>query len=108
MAARKTPKKPKTAGKTSKPRKTAAKAKKPAAKTKAEAGVTVQAVNRGHLFTLRPRVSTAFRPEDFQTAKRELADETYPSIEAAARAVAERALALSNEPRGKHDFAPSR
>ena len=79
-----------------------------AASKKREAAISATAVNRGHLFTLRPRVSTAFRPEDFLEAKRQLEEERYESIEAAARAVAERALALCNEPKMKRDFQPGR
>jgi hypothetical protein len=66
------------------------------------------AVNRGHLFALRPRVSAAFRQEDFIAARRLLESEAYESIEEAARAVAERALSLSNDPKGKRDFRPGR
>ena len=54
-------------------------------------------VNIGHIFSLRPRVSTAFKPGDFSAAKQLLRDETFESIEAAARAVAEKALDLTNE-----------
>jgi hypothetical protein len=81
----------------------------PKAEPKGETGISSLAVNRGHLFALRPRVSTAFRPEDFLTARRELEDESYESIEAAARAVAERALALSTDTKKtKRDFQPGR
>ncbi len=90
-------------------REAAAKPKREAAaKPKREAKVSSLAVNRGHLFALRPRVSTAFRPEDFLAARRLLEDEGFESIEAAARAVAERALALCNEPKTKRDFRPGR
>jgi hypothetical protein len=79
--------------------------KKPAAEkkapAKAEGAVSSLEVNRGHLFALRPRVSTAFRPEDFLAAKRDLAEEKFESIQKAARAVAERALALSNDPKAR-------
>jgi hypothetical protein len=86
------------------PKKAAAKAK-----PKSEKAISSLAVNRGHLFALRPRVSSAFRPEDFLTARRELENESYESIEAAARAVAERALALSNDTKKtKRDFQPGR
>jgi hypothetical protein len=54
-------------------------------------------VNRGHLFALRPRVDTAFPPGDFDTAKHFLRDESYASIEEAARAVAEKALELTHQ-----------
>ena len=66
--------------------------------------VSSLAVNRGHLFALRPRVSGAFRQEDFIAARRLLEGEAYASIGEAARAVAKRALSLSNDPKGKRDF----
>jgi hypothetical protein len=115
MAAKKAPKKPPATKKTTaasgdaKPKGRAAPKTAPKAAPKAEKAISSLAVNRGHLFALRPRVSTAFRPEDFLTARRELEDERYESIEAAARAVAERALALSNDTRKtKRDFQPGR
>jgi hypothetical protein len=52
-------------------------------------------VNRGHIFSLRPRANTGFSPEAFDEARRELAEERYATIEDAARAVAERALELT-------------
>ena len=74
----------------------------PAAKKKAASkGVSSTAVNMGNLFALRPRVNTSFRQEDFLTARRLLEEESYGSLEEAARAVAERALELSNDPKGK-------
>jgi hypothetical protein len=76
----------------------------PEGETKHGEKVSSLAVNRGHLFALRPRVSAAFRQEDFIAARRLLEGEAYTSIEEAARAVAERALLLSNDPKGKRDF----
>lgn len=74
----------------------------PAAKTKRAAdGISSTAVNMGMLFALRPRVNKSFRQDDFLTARRLLADESYATLEEAARAVAERALALSHEPKGR-------
>ena len=64
-------------------------------------GVSSAAVNMGHVFGLRPRVSTAFRQEHFLNARRLLEDRSYTSVEEAARAVAEKALALSNDPKAK-------
>jgi hypothetical protein len=61
-------------------------------------------VNRGHIFSLRPRVNTGFSPEAFDDARRELADERYATIEDAARSVAERALELSNTRRTRAPF----
>jgi hypothetical protein len=80
----------------------------PKQEVRPEERVSSMAVNRAHLFALRPRVSTAFRQEDFMAARRLLEGETYKSIEEAARAVAERALALSNDPKEKRDFRPGR
>jgi hypothetical protein len=66
-------------------------------------------VNLGHVFALRPRVSTSFRQEDFRAAKHLLEEEGYARIEEAARAVVEKALSLTREaggtPRG---FKPAR
>jgi hypothetical protein len=76
----------------------------PKEETKRGRKVSSMAVNRGHLFALRPRVSAAFRQEDFIAARRLLGDEAYTSIEEAARAVAERALSLSNNSKGKRGF----
>ena len=67
-----------------------------------EGKIRVDAVNLGHIFALRPKVSTAFPQARFLSAKRDLADERYASIEEAARAVAEKALAASNRKPGKH------
>ena len=61
----------------------------------AGAGISSMAVNLGHVFALRPRISTTFRQADFLTAKHRLVDETFASIEEAARAVAEKALELT-------------
>jgi hypothetical protein len=99
MAAKKAPKKAATPKKSAKAKGEAA----PKTEAKGEKGISSLAVNRGHLFTLRPRVSTAFRPEDFLAAKRALAEEKFESIEKAARAVAERALALSNDPKAREE-----
>ncbi|MBW2295393.1 MAG: hypothetical protein JRG94_24260 [Deltaproteobacteria bacterium] len=53
-------------------------------------------VSMGHMFALRPRVVTSFRPDDFRRARQLLADESYANIQEAARAVAERALELTH------------
>jgi hypothetical protein len=100
MAARKTTKKAaggKKAGAGATPKEPAKPAK-----------VSSLSVNRGHLFALRPRVSAAFRPEDFLAAKRALEGEEYATIEEAARAVANHALALSNDLKTRPDFRPGR
>lgn len=62
---------------------------------------TAAEVNLGHVFGLRPRVSTSFRQADFLTARLLLEDESYASIQEAARAVADKALSLTNEPKSK-------
>ncbi len=114
MAARKTTKKKVTQKKVAKkvtkkaPAKKAAAGKAPARKTakkpaakpakkKAPAGVTAAQVNLGHIFALRPRVSTSFPPERLRRAKDLLAEESWASIQEAARAVAEKALETTRE-----------
>lgn len=69
---------------------------KPAASTPKK-GTSSLDVNISHVFGLRPRVTTSFKPGDLNTAKHQLQDETYKDIHAAARAVAERALDLNHE-----------
>ena len=80
--------------------------KKPAeekggAKKSTAKGVSSTAVNRGSVLALRPRVSTTFRQEDFMKARRLLDDVSYATLEEASRAVADRALSLSDDPKGK-------
>ncbi len=89
--------------------KKATRAKKSVGKKKAaKQEISSLSVHLGHVFALRPRVSASFRQEDFMAARRLLEDESYASIEEAARAVAERALSLSNDPKGKRGFKPRR
>jgi len=104
-AAKTTPKKKaKTASSAAAKKPSAAKASSasegsPAAKPTSAAGaVSSRAVNMGNVFALRPRVTTSFRQENFLEARRLLEDESYASLEEAARAVAERALELCNDP----------
>lgn len=79
-------------------------APKPAPTPSFEGGISPADVNLGHIAALRPRTHTGFRPEAFQEAKRVLADARYPTIEHAARAVAEKAVELSNQSGGHgHD-----
>ena len=74
----------------------AAAVEEPAAK--AAAGEIKSAdVNLGHIFALRPRVATSFKPNDFRTAKQQLDEERYASLSDAARAVAEKALELTTD-----------
>jgi len=70
-------------------------------------GVSAREVNRGHVFALQPRVNTGFSPQAFDDARRELSDVLYGTIDEAARAVAERALELSNERPDRDPFQPS-
>jgi hypothetical protein len=68
---------------------------------KATAGsVSSLAVNLGHIFALRPRVETSFKPGNLETAKHFFRDGSYATIEEAARAVAEKALELTREGSG--------
>lgn len=60
----------------------------------------------GHVFGLRPRVHTGFKPEDFRRARQMLAEEFYADVDAAARAVAEKAVELSRE--GPHGMKAAR
>jgi len=59
--------------------------------------VSAMSVNLGHIFALRPRVETSFRPIHMQQAKHQLASEAFDSIEDAARAVADKALDSTHE-----------
>ena len=70
---------------------------KDAAGEKATDGISSLNVNLGHVFALRPRVSTSFRQADFLVARRRLQEEAYASIEEAARAVTEKALELTHD-----------
>jgi GH24 family phage-related lysozyme (muramidase) len=78
--------------------------KKPA--EKAKSGFSSLAVNMGHVFSLRPRVGTSFKADDFRAAKQQLATESYKDSGDAARAVVEKTLELSrgdsNPLRNKH------
>ena len=57
-------------------------------------------MNLGHLFALRPRVTTSFPAEALRSAKHALEGEGYATISDAARAVAEKALELTRDGRG--------
>lgn len=72
-------------------------AKKAAAKQAAarKPAASSSQVMMGHVFALRPRVTTAFRPDDFRRARQLLEEEPYKSLEEATRAVAEKALDLT-------------
>jgi hypothetical protein len=55
------------------------------------------AVNLGHVFALRPRVETSFKAGDLDAAKHFLREESYSTMEDAARAVAAKALELTRD-----------
>jgi len=59
--------------------------------------ITVAAVSLGHVMALRPRIHVGFKPSAFMDAKRALVDSRYASIEEAARAVARKAIEISND-----------
>lgn len=71
---------------------TAAPSPKPAG---AKSGFSSLDVNMGHVFALRPRVPTSFRPDDFRMARQLLEEQSFANAVEAARAVAEKALELS-------------
>jgi hypothetical protein len=82
--------------------------KKPTASPKAapaaeeKTSVVAKDVNLGHVFALRPRISTSFRQPDFLRARELLVEESYASVAEAARAVAEKALELTHDgPQGR-------
>ena len=77
--------------------------KKAAKKSTKKAGeVSPEGVNMAHVFALRPRVTTAFSQEMLRRAKEELREERYETVQDAARAVATKALELSQKKPGKH------
>ncbi len=59
--------------------------------------VSSMSVNLGHIYALRPRVTTSFRQGDFIIARRRLQEESFASTEEAARAVVDKALELTHE-----------
>ena len=87
------------------PKKAAAKAptkqtvEKKAARPKGS--ISSMDVTLGHIFAVRPRVNTGFRHHLLAEAKRALEDEVYATIRDAARAVAEEALSITNDPSGR-------
>ncbi len=97
MAAKKTAKKAPAAKKVPAGKKAAAK-KAPAGK-KAPAkksGFSSLDVNMGHVFALRPRIETSFRPDDFRTARQRLEGESFKDASEAAGAVVQKALELTH------------
>lgn len=101
-------KKPAAARKKAAAKKAPAAKSEPAPKAKSKAGVSSMTVNLGHVFALRPRVSTSFRPDDLRTARHFLQDESYKSIDEAARAVAQKALDLTHNPKSDKRFKRGR
>ena len=88
---------------------TNADSKKPNGKTPSGGGsIASTDVNLGHVFALRPRANTSFRPNDFMAAKRALSEERYATIAEAARAVAEEALSLTRGDSARIDAPPRR
>lgn len=77
-----------------KPESKPAEKKAPAAARKS--GFSSLDVNMGHVFALRPRVPTSFRPDDFRVARQQLEDESFKSASEAAKAVVEKALELTH------------
>ncbi len=51
----------------------------------------------GHVIALKPRVKTQFPQGNFLQAKQYLEEESYATIEEAARAVCEKALELTRD-----------
>ena len=84
------------------------KKKSAASKSASKAKASSMDVNHGHVFSLRPRVNTSFRPNDFMAAKRALRDEQYATIAEAAQAVAEEALSLTRGESSRIDTNPRR
>jgi hypothetical protein len=66
--------------------------------------VTAMQVHLGHIFALRPRVQVSFNPESLREAIRVLAAEKYASLDEAARAVAAKAVELSNTRSARDPF----
>ena len=104
-SARKVARRKKSAARKAVPRKKSAGRRAPTPTKKAT--ISSMSVHLGHVFSLRPPVKTSFRQEDFRTARQLLRDETYASIQEAARAVAEKALAMTHEKPPKRGFKSS-
>ena len=69
----------------------------PGAQKAAAGSISSLTVNLGHVFALRPRVETSFKPGNLEAAKHFFRDNSYSTIEDAARAVAEKALELTRD-----------
>ncbi|MGH9888349.1 MAG: hypothetical protein ACREBE_22635, partial [bacterium] len=70
----------------------------------ATGSIAADEVNLGHVMALRPRIHVGFKPSAFGQAKLALVDARYATIEEAARAVAEKAIEISNESPGRDPF----
>jgi hypothetical protein len=74
----------------------------------AESGPSSMDVNMGHVFSLRPRPDTSFRHQDFLTARLQLKDEVYATVQEAAQAVVEKALDLTRGGPQVQPYKPKR
>ncbi len=105
------PKKKAAAKKKTPPKAKAAPKKAAPVKPKAErkpGSASSMDVTLGHVFSIKPRINTSFRKDDFQQAKRALQDESYEDLRAAVRAVAEEALTLTRGAASKPQFEKRR
>ena len=74
-------------------------AQKPAP-AKKKGPISAMDVNLGHVFKLR--LNSTFRQVDFLTARQQLSEETYASIEEATRAIVDKALELTHDDGARH------
>ena len=96
-AAKKAAPKKAPAAKKAAPKKEPVAKKAPAKPAPAErSGFSSLDVNMGHIFALRPRIETSFRPDDFRTARQQLEDESFKNANEAAQAVVEKALEFTH------------
>jgi hypothetical protein len=82
-----------------KPAQAGATAQKPAP-AKKKGPISAMDVNLGHVFKLR--LNSTFRQVDFLTARQQLSEETYASIEEATRAIVDKALELTHDDGARH------
>lgn len=86
----------------------AAPVEKAADEPPAKPGPSSMDVNMGHVFSLRPRPDTSFRHQDFLTARLQLKDEVYATVQEAAQAVVEKALDLTRGGPQVQPYKPKR
>jgi hypothetical protein len=65
-------------------------------------------VSLGHVFSIKPRLNTSYRRDDFHQAKIALKDEVYEDLRSAVIAVAKEALALTRGSANKPQFQKRR